>query len=232
MFFSHAGDLGDIIYSLPTIRACGGGSLWLFNMPGRTMHRMTEERAEKLRELLEYQDYITEFGFINHAQDTNLNGFRDHLNGNLADRHLSTMGHPWWNRNTAWLKVPSPKRIYRVVINRTQRYQTPWFDWGQVCDRYRESIGFIGVYDEWLEFCETYKKHIPLIPANDFMEVARVIAGCDLYVGNPTCSTAIAEGLKHPNMIVEVPEAQEGCVRFNRRGVVYVKDGRLEFPDL
>jgi hypothetical protein len=193
---------------------------------------MTEERAEKLRELLEYQDYITEFGFSNHAQDTNLNGFRDHPNGNIADRHLSTMGHPWWLRNTAWIKVPSPKPTCRVVINRTQRYQTPWFDWGQVCDRYKESIGFIGVHDEWLEFCETYKKHIPLIQAKDFMEVARVIAGCDLYIGNPTCSTAIAEGLKHPNMIVEAPEAQEKCVRFNRKGVVYVKDGRLEFPQL
>ncbi len=232
MYFSHAGDLGDIIYALPTIRVCGGGELWLFNMPGRTTHAMTPERAEKLRRLLEYQDYIHAFGFNQHATDTNINGFRDHGCNNLADLHLATMGHHWYHRNTAWLKVPEPRKTYPVVITRTTRYITPWFDWGAICDKYNGQIGFIGLPGEWQHFCDSYKKSVPFIPADDFMEVAQAIAGCELYIGNPTCATAVAEGLKHPNMILEMPAQQEPYLRFSRKGVVYCVDGKLELPDL
>jgi hypothetical protein len=233
MYFSHSGDLGDIIYALPTIRACGGGELWLFNYPGRTTHQMTKERAERLRRLIEHQDYITTFGFTEQPTDTSINGFRDHKRqGNTSDKHLSTMGLDWRHRTTAWLNVPEAIKTHRVVINRTPRYQSQWFDWGAVCDKYQGNIGFIGLYDEWIDFCNTFKKSIPRIPANDLMEVAQAIAGCDIYLGNATCSTAIAEGLKHPKMIVEVTEQTDSDVRFNRYGVSYVQDGKIELPEL
>jgi hypothetical protein len=232
MYFSHSGDLGDIIYALPTIRACGGGELWLFNTPGRTTHGMSPERAEKLRRLLEYQDYITAFGFNQLATDTSINGFRDHGRNNLADLHLCTMGLPWWHRSKAWLNVPDSVATHRVIINRTFRYQTPWFDWGAVCDKYNGEIGFIGMREEWESFCNTFKKSIHFIEASDFMEVAQAINACDIYIGNPTCSTAIAEGLKHKRMIVECPGEIDPYIRFNRVGVSYVSDGKMELPDL
>ena len=62
--FRHAGDAGDIIYSLPVIRNKGGGTLYL-EPAVYTRVKMTPERVETFRELLEAQHYIDAVKFWN-----------------------------------------------------------------------------------------------------------------------------------------------------------------------
>lgn len=233
-WFSHSGDLGDIIYSLPTIRAAGGGSLRLFDMPGRTAHGMTEEKVRRIRPLLELQPYIDSVVWSPDGPDSSLNGFRDHWrHGVLADMHLATHGLDWSHRARAWLQVDSPRPVYEVVIHRSVRYNNPRFPWGAVLQKYEGMIGYLGHNDEHAHFCREVGAGCPLIDAADLMEVARVIAGSRLFIGNQSCPLAIAHGLKHPTIMEICPggENSQHCV-FQRLGCLIGWDEKIELPDV
>lgn len=230
--FTHAGDLGDIIYSLPAIKACGGGKLILFDQPGRTAHGMSEGKAKRLATLLEYQDYIHSVEFSATQVDSPLNGFRDHLgvHGTLTDGHLATQGLSWEHRVETWLRVPSVRSEWPVVISRSPRYHNDRFPWGAVVEKYGGVCGFLGFPEEHGEFCDRFG-HVPLIDAPDFMEVGRVIAGSKLFFGNQSSPLAVAHGLKHPATFMEICPGgpQQHCV-FQRLGCVIVWDEKVEFP--
>ena len=52
MTFKHSGATGDIIFSLPTIKKMGGGTLYI------TPYHL--QRAESIAPLIKLQDYITD----------------------------------------------------------------------------------------------------------------------------------------------------------------------------
>ena len=70
--FKHSGDLGDIIFSLPTIKALGGGILYLDPDAGQSdplvtwgkgiynKTKLTQAGIDAITPLLEYQSYIHE----------------------------------------------------------------------------------------------------------------------------------------------------------------------------
>jgi len=231
MDYVHSGDIGDIIWSLPTIRAMGGGHLTITNTPGRTAHGMTAEKANRLKPLLLAQSYIHSVTFDPAAKPTSLDGFRDHFAaGNLADMHLSTHGLSWEHRSTAWLKVnPNPK--YEVVFIRTQRYNNHGFDWSRIYRKYYGKAVFLGFDNEHAIF-ERDIGPIPRIEETNFLTIAEYIAGSSLYVGNYTSLSAIAEGLKHPRMILEVYPQQHQLGIVERFGCLLAWDHKIELPDL
>jgi len=229
--FSHSGDIGDIIYSLPTIRACGGGELVLFNFPGRTSQPMSIERYLTLKPLLEFQSYIFKVRFTNNHEDSSLNGFRDHVrNGeNCADWHLCTHGLPWEARTTKWLTVPEPLVKNRTIIAWTPRYHCFDFPWTSVINKYGDDLGFLGYEQYYKEFCKIYNtnnKIINYIKTDNFLNVAQIIEGCSLYIGNLTSMTAIAEGLKKKIIIEGFHNTPAN--HFIRQDSVICYSGRLE----
>lgn len=229
--FGHSGDVGDIIYSLPTIRACGGGSLTLFNYPGRTAHGMSKQKADRIRPLLESQDYISEVIWTDGWADHSLNGFRNHrAAGNLSDMHLSTHGLGWQHRATKWLSV-EPKHISDVVINRTTRYLNHGFDWAEVVRRYGRKISFVGSPDEHGLFCEQFGD-VAYFHAPDLLVLAQCIAGSKLFIGNYSAPAAIAEGLKHQMVIEVCPDHNHQLAIFQRMGCILGWDARVEWPDV
>lgn len=231
--FSHSGDIGDIIYALPAIRAQGGGELYLFDMPGRTAHGMTEAKVNRLRPLLELQPYITAVHWSPSIADSSLNGFRDHLGhaGTLTDAHLATQAWGWEARRTAWLEVDVPHCPYPVVFSRSPRYRNNRFPWHMIADTYRGQACFVGFPDEHEDFVRRYGE-VPLYRADDFLELARAIAGSKLFVGNQSSPLAVAHGLKHP-LIMEISPgaAQHHCV-FQRWNCIIGWDEKIELPDI
>lgn len=228
--FAHSGDLGDIIYGLPAIRACGGGDLALFDMPGRTAHGMTPERAIRIIPLLEMQPYIHRAFFTESTVDHNINGFRDHPHGNLADRHLSSLGLSWRERDRKWIEVDRAIHAADVVICRTERYRNEHFPWDRVLKTYEGRLAFIGTAAEHRLFTEQFGD-VPFTDLDNLLDVARVIAGSQLYIGNQTSATAIAEGLKHP-YVMEVCPWCHHLAMFHRLGVAHGWDGNVELPEL
>lgn len=233
-WFGHSGDIGDIIYSLPTIKAKGGGVLYLYDIPSRTAHGMNEAKVDRIRPLLEYQPYIESVLWFEHAADHSLNGFRDHLRNageHLADAHLATHGLGWRGRAEAWLEVDRPVHACDVIVQRSARYQNDRFPWGDAVEQYHGRMGFVGFRDEHEDFCRGFGD-IPLVDCPDFMSLARVIAGSKLYIGNQSSPLAVAHGLKHPVVMEISPgNAQHHCV-FQRMNCIIGWDEKIEWPSL
>lgn len=201
--FGHSGDIGDIIYSLPTIKACGGGELVLYNKPGRTYQPMTYRRYLFMKDLLDPQEYIFNVRFSEKDEGTSIDGFRDHcgLGNNNSEWHLSTHGLNWIYAIDKWLICDSISR-YPVVIAWTPRHHSFEFPWRKVVDTYKkENIGFVGYEKDWKTFCNKYGE-VCYQDIDNLKDAAEIINGSSLYVGNLTSMTAVAEGLKK-KMIVE-----------------------------
>ncbi|MFL5284399.1 MAG: hypothetical protein ACJ8AW_26260 [Rhodopila sp.] len=231
-WFGHSGDMGDIIYALPTIRAFGGGILYLYHQAGKTAHGMDVTKANSLASLLLLQPYIENVifcpsGHPPNAPDHDLNGFRDHWKPgrNLADMHLATHGLGPEHRNEQWLTVDFSTPAQPVIFARSLRYQNNNFPWSRIWQRFKTRAGFIGTCAEHRAFCEVVG-WVPLIHTPDLRAVARTIAECHLFVGNQSCPAAVAEGLKRP-MILEVYPEQANC-GFERPGRIDGWDNTID----
>lgn len=231
-WFSHSGDLGDIIYSLPTIRASGGGKLVLFDYPGRTAHGMTEEKVNRLRPLLEYQNYIHSVEWSTTKQDSSLNGFRDHIGNqqNLVDAHLATHGYTWEHRTTKWLDVPCHKYGLPVVLARSARYNNPRFPWKRIVEKYKRVAGFVGTRKEHEDFTRLFGD-VPFIEANDFLQLAQVIDGSRLFICNQSAPGAVGHGLFH-RMIIELCPRSYVLGALQRLNCVNGFDERIDLPEI
>lgn len=243
--FRSAGDLGDIVYSLPTVRALGGGVFYI-EASQYTRQCLTRDRWAGIDRLLKAQPYITDvLEWRGQVVDVNLNDFRPRLvsrlskgfdfKKSLADWMMETHGVPVIQKDRAWLNVEA-NRVAPVVINRTgcgrrqcNVYHNPSFPWHRAWEKYRQSAVFIGLEAEWEVFCNVIGE-VPYHKTADLMDAAQVIAGCDLFVGNQSCPHAIAEGLKK-RILLEVWIGGPNCL-FERPGVVHGWDHRVQLPEV
>lgn len=207
MMFNHSGDMGDIIYSLPTIKKLGGGELEICALP-KSHHGMTVEKYDFLFPLLDLQTYLNGLKYSNEAKvNSKLNRFRERttlfgLGYTLIDVHLACYGLPPWNGvpwiDKDWATLPK----HGVVINRTHRYRNPSFPWQRVVNTY--NCTFIGHEDEYLDFKNTFKsKSLSFKKISNSLEAAMILDSCALFIGNQSLFAAIATGLGIP-MIQEV----------------------------
>ena len=237
--FKHSGDLGDIIFSLPVIKAVGGGILYLDPKGGEkeplvswgnglfNSTKMKEDTIESVRELLEYQDYIEEVRLWDGEEvDYNLDMFRMHVRyNNLSDSHLAAFGISFKERDESWLKVPSSviDDVDRdVVFARSCRYHGNYSFWETIDRELVSKAFFLGFKEEYEQFKYTYPhmSEVPLREVKNIMEMAQIISGADLFVGNQGLPQAIAEGLKKP-MLNEVFRPYPAAV-FHREDAKYV----------
>ena len=70
-------------------------------------------------------------------------------------------------------------------------------------------------------------KEVIYTPTKNFLEVAQLIAGSKLFIGNQSAPYAVAEGLKH-NSILEVTLPSPDCIyeRDNGRYCFRYPDGK------
>ena len=215
--FMHSGDMGDIIYSMPTIRALGGGKVYLD--PFWEATPFNKSNAKLLMPLLVSQPYIS--GVAIHKGEViehNLNKFRcSDLNigiVNLAEAHLRAFGLPVNLMNEQWLSV-GKKKVEKVVFHRSDRYQNASFPWKGLVERFKNQSIFVGLREEHERFTISFGD-VPFYRVCDFLELAEIINGADLFVGNQSLPFAISEGL-HKQNILEVCESGPNC-NFEREG--------------
>jgi hypothetical protein len=116
-----------------------------------------------------------------------------------------------------------------VIINRTSRYQNPWFPWKEIVQHYGSRIIFVGLHHEYTAFIKEYGI-VSYRETSDFLELARLIAGSRLFIGNQSSANAIAEGLKH-NLIQETCLHITDCI-FKRDNAQHVFDGECILPSV
>ena len=225
--FSHTGAVGDLIYALPTIRAAGGGALSL--RPGDTQWMRAPYR-DSLIPLLEAQSYLRRVEVTTAPAEYNLDAWRSHYREglNIAEMTLRTFGFAPCHAAAPWIAV-EPKAISRVIFHRSPRYRNARFPWQRVVEKYRGQAVFVGLAGEHAEFVIAFGA-VPHFPTANHLELAQVIAGAELFIGNQSSPYAIAEALKM-RTVLEVCLAYRNCT-FNRSNGIYGLVEHTYLPDL
>ncbi|WDF55166.1 hypothetical protein [Mucilaginibacter sp. KACC 22063] len=220
----HSGNAGDIIYALPTLKAIAENfattiDLYLkLNQPMEYINNthplggvmMNQKMAELLIPLIEAQPYIRHCKVLkDEIIDIDLDNVR--RAGLRQDRGSIARWYGYItgitpNLYQPWLTIkPNSAYANTLVIARSQRYLSEFIDY-TFLNNYPNKI-FVGIKPEWDEI----KKMLPgiqWVQVNNFLELAEIIAGCKLFIGNQSFPFSIAEGLKVPRLLetfLEVP---------------------------
>ncbi|WP_114793184.1 OmpH family outer membrane protein [Niabella yanshanensis] len=233
----HSGQLGDLIYSIPAMKALSGEqgirlylpldqpitqeSYWSHPLGNVMLNSSIYKMAEPL---LTVQPIIHSCDTYQQQHiDIDLDIFRklpwNHHKGHISRWHF--LYYPGGSDlSKQWLYVPAidPTAKNGIVICRSQRYNAPGIDYSFL-KKYPE-VYFLGVENEY----RLLKQSIPnltYLPVKDFLQMASIIAGAKLFIGNQSAPFAMAEGLKVnrlletyfdcPNVIIEGDTGFEFC---------------------
>jgi hypothetical protein len=234
--FRHSGKLGDIIYSLPAVRALGKGCYFVdhrteyFQKPP-----LGELAAGMMTQLLCTQDYIHHAALYDGRPVTcDLDRFREKavgvhvfntlraqsnrfaglVFGNAAEQvresiiprievdlpqcHWECVALPGKANLDPWLSGISPKLVGDIVVCRTGR-RAGSLDWRILAPFARNTV-FVGFEMEHFAFCKS-QFPVEFYQAADFIDLARVIAGAKLFVGNQCFGLALADAMSVPRVV-------------------------------
>lgn len=256
MTFKHGGDLGDLIYALPTIKALGGGDLFLDGTavhPNRGGPRvpLTMEAAAPILPLLNEQPYIHsvqpwEGGKV----DVDFTPFRmeilverrDMKNRELPLRNLAivqagiasrSLGGQSIQIDGPWLTLFGMNYEDDVIFARSARYHNPRFPWRGAIEKYAGRATFLGLPVEHAAFCEEFgitAADVPYYPTANLLEAAQVINECSLFIGGQSCLYPIAEGLGKRAVLEVWPVLPSNL--FFREGVVHGWNEHVVLPEI
>lgn len=231
---SHSGNAGDIIYALPTLKRIYEVTGVRINMyfilgkPLKLSNQLThplgnvmlnEAMANMLTPLITQQPYINHCEIYKDQKiHIDLDYFRAGLirqdRGNIARwcSYITGVSPQLWK---SWITV-TPLTGFKdaIVIARSSRYRNKVIDYSFL--KKYPVLKFVGVKDEFEDMKRTLP-NLEWIEVDDFLELAKIIAGCKLFIGNQSFPYAIAEGLKAPrvleicfDVINVVPEGENG----------------------
>ncbi len=203
----HGGDSGDVIYSLATMQAAGGGHLYLTCIDG-TREPMDSRKIEFLAPLLGAQRYVLSVGPWQGepiTKDFNVmrNMMLPHLD--LATMHWrAVMDAGELDVTLPWLNAPGSTRHGRPVFARSSRYRNPNWEpfWAELKAAAQDAI-FVGTTAEFDDF-----RHGEHHFAQNALDLAQTIQGGSVFVGNQSFPYAIAEGLKMGRLLEASPHVR------------------------
>jgi hypothetical protein len=244
----HSGNAGDIIYSLPVAKKLSELTFKPINfllklnenlvLPPGYSHplnnvMLNQEMADMLLPLLNSLPYINQTQVYNNQEThINLSLFREaglELDkGNIARWNFYTTGINA-DLSKPWINVqPDNEFADSIVLARSSRYNNPLIDYNFLGDY--DKVVFIGVKQEY----DKMKKSLPKLywhKVSNFLELAKVIGGSRLFIGNQSFPFAVAEGLKtrrllevyhrSPNVI---PEGENGYDFYFQKHFEYLVD--------
>lgn len=218
--FRHRGAMGDIIYSLVVIKALGGGTLYI----------RKENQYNFLFTLLSRQDGL----IVKHGvgdKTYNLGKYRkidskaklDGITKHLVECHAELFNMKC-DFTQKWIEV-DPVYKYDIMVNRTARYHDKEeIDW-KLLEGY--NCAFIGFNKDYNKFFDCANISMPRIECIDALEMAQMIAGSKLFIGNQSLCFAIAEALKHPR-VLEVYYGRNNCQPHGKDGYTYLTKELIE----
>jgi hypothetical protein len=232
--FSHSGNAGDIIYSLPSLKSISealGIPVRLFlklnqplDLPDGFSHplgnvMLNNAMASMLLPLLKQQAYLNDCQILKDEPilvdlDTVRKSGIKLDRGSIARWYSYITGGPV-SLSTPWLQVQANIDYSEtIIIARSSRYQNRLIDY-TFLNKY-DRLAFVGVESEFLDL----KRMIPTlewVQVLNFLELAQIIAGCKFFIGNQSFPFSIAEGLKVPRILETyvdapnvIPEGSQG----------------------
>lgn len=224
--YRHSGTTGDLIYSLYLVRKMGGGHfrVGIRNLESTVARynyrpadvdpvhrgRFTDQDYECLKPLLERQSYIQQLSTWHTGDsepDVDLDRYRGVLyrtfEGNILEAYHRTFGIPFSESDydSPWLEADVIREA-PVVVSRSSRYIPPngesvWRELIEQIDLTQEAV-FVGTLIEHENFVKTFGVSIRYRPVADFLELASIVNGADLFLGNQGFVYSLATGLGKP----------------------------------
>lgn len=200
MIYSISKHFGDIIFSLAFLHYEKADKLVLFDDGSGFMG---EYAFNQIAPLLEKQDYIKSYCHCPFYFHSPLNGFRHWLKWfTIAESCFFAYGHSRetalkFIRENAWLTNIEARPTKKILVNRTHRYFHENF-YHNLLLFDKKDIGFIGLTSEYEKFRQDTNIDIDFIPTKNLLELAQIIQGSELLIGEVSSSHAIAQGLNKP----------------------------------
>ena len=212
--FSHAGRMGDLLYSLYYAKQLSnnerfklvlhtGVSAW---DPSGRPFLMNQADAEFVRPLLEAQGYIESVEITDEPAPGcfRLDSFRDHMR-QLAGKEIrqwyydfSTVKLYPQGFGRPVLSMPDVPKTDRVAICFTPRYKSAAS--GRMLNRIADKLVFIGLPEEHEAFCKKCFP-VPYHPVKNALEMLAFAASCRMFAGNVSGVFAIMECAKVPRIL-------------------------------
>lgn len=229
--FYHSGNLGDIIFSLPAVKALGGGNYYVSSAPNPKLPEisrprlMAKESVQQMVDFLKTQPYLKNVAVYNNESiDIDLDKWKLHAaNGKHLILNYLELLSVKTDLSRPWLENISPKYVNDIVIQYTGRWIKPVsrINW-ECLKRFEKKCVFIGYSEEHQNFLNSTGLSMERFPAKDILEIAQVIKGSRLFIGNQSLGFALAEGLKHPRIHemnfsnpVNLPQSSNGFIFLN-----------------
>lgn len=214
----HSGNCGDIICATPCIISlCNQRNtkcdLYLkIDVPATYARNivhplgnvtLNRDFANKLIPLIQCQPWCNSVQIhTNEECEFNLDLFRLCFNNrtNLPKYYFYTY-HSWYNLSQPWLWV-APNKDYQncIIVNRTNRYK-------QLMMRYNRLEGYPVVFVGLKEEFEDFRKEVSnaeYVQADNFLELARIIAAANMFIGNQSFCYWLAEAMKVKPRVLEI----------------------------
>lgn len=224
--FKHSGARGDLIYSLPTMKMLGGGTLYVNRKKDHYFGvKLLDEEMTGLIEFLKDQPYIDEVKeWDGQEVDFDLDSCRDldftftliSLLYQIRMGINADLSLPWIDTE----KIPVICEA-DIIVSRTERYHSP-FDWAELTP-WIGKAAFVGSQKEYDEFVKKTGLNIRYLETKTWKELAGVILGSKLFVGNQSFAYSLAEAMKHPRVLEAChfcpncdPQSDNGHVRLNQ----------------
>jgi hypothetical protein len=218
MTFKHSGATGDIIFSLPTIKKMGGGTLYI------SPYHL--QRAESIAPLIKLQDYITDviISDITPPINVDLDKFRVFAgrDSNLIEAHLKAQGLEDNSWRDGWLRIEDKQPIIDYtysVINTGSNYKDPNFDWNK-------EIKYLLTLSDRV-FYLGYKEEFDLLNNNeaeffecDFLTAAEMIYYARMFTGGYSALSTIAMGLGINYRMVQAPDHTCSSLLMEREKII------------
>ena len=225
--FKHSGSFSDIIYSLPLVRKLGGGDLVIHlysleqslkengyrdgDIDSVYRNRLTQEDFEFILPLLKRQPYINNAYTADGYQiDYDLDRCKGYLyrkfQGNAVEAYYRLFDQEYTSYQVVqpWLSVDSVTEA-DVVISRSTRYRSTQANCRAIWEginakvNFKNNAVFVGTPAEYSDFNDM-GFGVPYRPVENLLDMASVIAGSNLFVGNQCLAYSLAQGLGRPTI--------------------------------
>jgi hypothetical protein len=247
--FSHAGNLGDVVYALQAIKTFGGGDLIISPQQRGTppcMVPISKSQFEMALPLLKQQKYLRNVTWseayptgthdLNHFRTFWVDRILKQREGldTLAKAHHYELGVlDKFNHQDTWLDVADPINTGKIVIHRSPRYNADNFPWARLISERGKDLLFVGMQSEHEKFQRDFRCEVSFYKVREFAELARLICGAKACVMNQSFPLSIALGLGQ-TVIAEACPRSPDC-RYDRPNVtdqLLTRPEKLDFLSL
>ncbi len=216
----HSGGVGDVLYSIPALLSLVSQHgvdevIYYLNLNQQAQYSgwhplgnllLDAAFADKLRPLLLAQACIQRVEtYSGQAVNVDFDAFRrvpiNHAMYSIPRWYFLFLVGTTWDLSRPWLSVEPDYRFREfALVGRNPRLQSPYIKY-DFLDKYADRLVFVGVRREFEDFRAQCPHCTRFYEAPDFLELARVLAGCKFYAGNQGMIYTVAEALKIPRLL-------------------------------